>query len=474
MCPLSLSDLVGELGNVVGEEHVACSDIDRLAYSQLGGAGGDFIGGKPDVIVMPGCTEEISYIMQIATRTKTPVVPRGIGSLFTGTNVAKQGGIVIDLARMNRILEVNEDNMVVVAEGGASVYEVMRRCDERDLRFPQQPQYTSGPTMGAAVACNISGARVGRYGRIGEHCVGLEVVLPDGQVVTLGSAAYANTMGHYHRYMGTPDVLGLFVNSGGILGVITKVAVRLDHRYQFTQEISYGWTRGEAKQMSLALYWLLRYRACGVTLVNRWNYVSALERKRVEMPDDTHFVANISVDGHSKEEYDIVERRFRNICVENGGVDLGGLAQFAEGAPRYHHWRGGAVWIGREFTLFVYSTIPTFPQVYDVYEETCRKHDLWSARYIPTWFTYFEQNVGYHFPLLAETFPENPHEMEKLRKWWEEIHVRYTKMGCVQYLIGDVHPRMVAEQLGSAYEFVKRIKKEIDPHNIMNPGHIWR
>lgn len=469
-----IKELADALKNIVGAENVSHDLADRLAYSHVAGAGGDLVGGMPDAIVLPGSPEEISRILQLANRVRVPVVPRAAGSYHAGTNVAKQGGIMVDLCRMNHILEINERNMVVAAEAGASVYHIMRQLDERGLRFPQNPQYTSACTIGAAVSCNISGARVTRYGRFGEHVVGLEVVLPEGEIVTLGSAAYPHGYGHYHRYMGTPDVLSLFVNAGGILGIVTKVAVRVEHRWEFTDEISYGWPRDKAKEMTDAIYWMQRFDVCDVTTLNRWNYHSALQRGRVKIPDDIHFVNNISVDGHSQEEYQLAERRFRNICEQYGGTDLGELGLFTKGAPRYHAWRGGAMWIGREFALMFYHPTWTLPQVYDVYESLCRKYGLWSERYIPTWFSNTEQNVLYTYPLLAETYPEDPTEVEKLRLWHDEIHRELTKLGCVQYLVGDAHPRVVLDALGPAYALVKRIKRFLDPNDIMNPSYLWR
>ncbi len=469
-----MSDLIQNLINVVGKEHVAYSPVDKLVYSHVAGAGGDFIGGEPDVVVMPSSTAEVSRIMQIATRTRTPVVPRAAGSYHGGTQIPQQGGIVIDLGRMNKILEIDEDRMIVVAQGGASVYNIMRQLDEKGLRFPQQPQYTSAPTIGAAVACNISGVRVTRWGRLGEHIVGLEVVLPNGEILMLGSNAYRAKYGHYHRYMGTPDVMGLFVNSGGILGLFTEVAVRVDHRMAVTDEISYGWPRDKMEDMVKAIYWLQRYDACDVTTLNQWNYYSALQRGKINIPEYIHFINNISVDGHTKEEYDIAERRFRDICEKYGGTDLGELGRFTKGGPRYHAWRGGALWTGREFSLMFYHPTIALPEVYDIYEKKCRKYGLWDHKYLPTWFSNTEQNVLYSYPLLGETYPENPAEVDKLRKWYDEIHIELTKLGCVEYLIGDVFPKAVVDGLGPAYEFVKRIKRMVDPDNIMNPSHLWR
>jgi len=412
--------------------------------------------------------------MQLASRTRTPVVPRAAGSSHHGAQVPQQGGIVIDLARMNKILEIDERKMVVVAQGGASVYNIMRQLDERDLRFPQQPQYTSGVTIGAAVSCNISGVRVTRWGRFGEHLVGLEVVLPDGEILMLGSNAYRSKYGHYHRYMGGPDIMGLFVNSGGAMGVFTEVAVRVDHRMEVTDEISYGWPRDKIEEMVEAIYWMQRYDVCDVTTLNRWNYYSALQRGRVNIPENIEFINNISVDGHSKEEYDIAEHRFRQICEKHGGTDLGELGRFTKGGPRYHAWRGIAVWTGREFGPMFYHPTHALPEIYEIWERTCHKYGLWSPRYIPGWFSNTEQNVLYTYPLLGNTYPEDPVEVENLRQWYNEFHIEITKLGCVEYLIGDIFPKLVVDNLGPAAQFIKRLKRMMDPDNIMNPMSIWR
>ena len=254
------------------------------------GPGGDLLEGKADVVVLPRSTEEVSQVVKLANENNVPIVPRGAGTSQWGTNMAVFGGISLDLCLMDKIIDIDEDNMVAVAEGGCSTYKLMFELDKRGLAFPVSPLYTTGPRIGAAVACNITGCHMTRFGRMGDNLTGLEVVLPTGEVVTLGSGAYPSTA-FYHRYVGGPDLIGLFVNAGGTTGVLTKVAFRVKTKPSHQEILGYGWRKEDMQPLTKAMYELQKRYVYDFFLLNEWNfYYAAKKEKRLSLPPEVHFI----------------------------------------------------------------------------------------------------------------------------------------------------------------------------------------
>jgi glycolate oxidase len=170
------------------------------------------------VVVKPGNAAEISDILKLANATKTPVFVRGGGTGLCGAAVPTTDGIVISMERLNKIIEVDKENLMAVGEGGATLGDLIKAADGANLFFPPHPG-DEGAQLGGLVACNAGGARAVKYGVIRNYVKGLEVVLPTGEIVNLGGKLIKNNQGL--------DLLHLMINSSGILGVITKVIFRL-------------------------------------------------------------------------------------------------------------------------------------------------------------------------------------------------------------------------------------------------------
>ncbi len=296
-------NLVSELKEILGEKNVSTSAIDLKAYAYVQGTGADIIGPRlADIIVMPDTANEVSQVVKLANRYKTPIIPRGAGTNSCGMNVAHNGGIVMDMSRLCHEFYIDEENMVAVADAGYSVYWIMRELDKKHLRFPFMPLYTPGPQIGSAVSCNITGNYMTRYGSMGDNVVGLEVVMPTGEIITFGPGAIKGGWGHYQRYVGGPDIMGMFINASGTMGIITKVAVRIKPAPEAEDILCYGWKREETQELTEAMYLLQRKFVYDFFLINRWNYHSAEADGRLRLPEDAHFIAMVSCDADSPSE----------------------------------------------------------------------------------------------------------------------------------------------------------------------------
>jgi len=463
-----------ELEKIVGEKHVSTSSMDLKSYAFVQGTGADMIGMKPaDAVVLPKNALEVSKIVKLANKYKIPIVPRGAGTNSSGMNVAHKGGIVVDMSRLCNEMYIDEDNMVVVAEAGCSVYWIMRELDKKGLRFPFMPLYTAAPQIGSGVSCNITGNYMSRYGSMGDNLVGLEAVMPTGEIITFGPGGMKGGWGHYQRYTGGPDLMGLFVNASGSMGVVTKVAVRIKPAPEVEDILCYGWKREQAKELTEAMYWLQRKFVYDFFLINKWNYHSAEADGRLSIPKDIHFIGVISIDAASGQELEFERRRVVEIAEKNGGVDLGELGKFTMGPPYYRIWLSVSRWMQRIEATYFWCPVKKFPEVYDIWEEVCRKYRFWDEEHCPAWFSFHGRNTCDPYPMLAKANPTDPDELARLKKWWKELNIKLCAAGCVQYDLGDSFPAQNYKVLGPQWDLVRRIKKTIDPNGIMNPSRTY-
>src|SRR5579875_593830 len=192
------SAVLNEFARIVGVEHVHADSAGLIAYS----LDGTFVQDLPDVALTPGTTEEIAAILRMCDRENLPVVPRGAGTSLAGGAIPIDGGVLLSLARMNRIIEIDTANAVAVVQPGVVTGDLQRAVERLGLFYPPDPASLQQSTIGGNVACNAGGPRCLKYGVTKDYVLGLTVVLADGRVQRL-------------------------VGSEGTLGVITEIVLRL-------------------------------------------------------------------------------------------------------------------------------------------------------------------------------------------------------------------------------------------------------
>lgn len=207
--------LAAELQELLGNEVVADDEATLVSHS------GDkwFASHSPQVVVFPESTEHVVELLKFATRTKTPVTARGAGYGYVGGCVPVRGGIALSFARMNRIKEINFADAIAVVEPGVITGELQARAKEQKLFYPPDPASLKDCSMGGNVATNAGGPRCLKYGVTRNYVAGLEVVLANGDVLRTGARVHKNKTGF--------DLIGLFVGSEGMLGVVTEITVKL-------------------------------------------------------------------------------------------------------------------------------------------------------------------------------------------------------------------------------------------------------
>jgi glycolate oxidase len=208
--------LIDTLEKTLGKANVLRTPEDLAVYSY----DGTFAEGRPDLVVLPETTEQVSKIVRMAAEARVPIVPRGMGSgLAAGSIPIPAGGIVLCLTRMNHILEIDTENATVRVEAGVVTADLQAAVEKLGLFYPPDPSSIRHATIGGNVACNAGGPRCLKYGVTGDYVLGLTVVLADGQILKTGQKTIKDVTGY--------DLNGLFTGSEGTLGLVTEVLLRL-------------------------------------------------------------------------------------------------------------------------------------------------------------------------------------------------------------------------------------------------------
>ena len=208
-------NLAAELRKILDNDIIADDPEVLAAHS----ADKWFATREPEVVVLARSTADVSKLLQFASREKIPVTARGGGFGYVGGCVPERGGIVLSLMRMNRIKQISFDDAVAIVEPGVFTAELKAAARAQKLFYPPDPASMKDCTIGGNVATNAGGPRCLKYGVTRNYVIGLEVVLANGDVLRTGGRVHKNKTGF--------DLIGLFVGSEGMLGVVTEITLRL-------------------------------------------------------------------------------------------------------------------------------------------------------------------------------------------------------------------------------------------------------
>ncbi len=210
---------VKDLRRIVGERAVIYEDKEALEAYSSDESGGIYYSHLPEVVVKPENAKQISEIVKLAADARVPITPRGAGSGLAGGAVPIYGGVVISFERMNKIIEIDEENLVAVSEPGVVTNDLCKKVAERNLYYAGYPMSVETSFIGGNVATNAGGSKVIKYGNTVHHILGVEAVLPNGEIVRFGGKRRKDSSGY--------DFVRLLAGSEGTLALFTKIFVNL-------------------------------------------------------------------------------------------------------------------------------------------------------------------------------------------------------------------------------------------------------
>ena len=223
-----MTNLAKELNKAFSKENVLLTPEERYVYS-FDASETRKVSSLADAVVFPKSIEEVVEAVKIANKTNTPIICRGAGTNTVGACVPVNGGIVLNFSFMNKILEINPQNMTARVQPGVVIGDLQKQAEEVGLFYPPDPSNLKVSTIGGSIAQNSAGARCFKYGATKDYILDMLVVMSNGEVIRTGSNTIKNAAGY--------NLGSLFIGSEGTLGIVVEATVKLIPRPQARQVI---------------------------------------------------------------------------------------------------------------------------------------------------------------------------------------------------------------------------------------------
>ncbi len=453
-------NIINELYQVIGKENVLtdkedliCYSYDATSYSHL-----------PEVVVVPSSAEEISLVLKVANKHRMPVVARGGGTNLCGASVPIKGGIVLAMHRLNKIIEIDGDNLVATVEAGVNTEKFQQAVEAKGLFYPPDPQSAKMSTMGGNVAQNAGGPRGFKYGVTRDFVLGMKVVLADGTILDIGGKTIKNVTGY--------DLTKFFTGSEGTLGVIIAITFRLLPlpEAKKTMLAVFGDLMDGARTISS----IVKNKIIPVTLEMMDQETMGLieKSKPVGLPTDAAAAILIEVDG-SEHEVERQMKKIEKVARAEGATDVV-VARTEEEAAKL--WEGrkaafGCMALSAVTPITEDATVPRskLPEMVKFIKDVAKKYSL----SIPVLGHTGDGNLH---PIIC-TDENNLEEMERVEKAIDEIFKETLRLGGTlsgEHGIGLAKQKYMELEVGQdGLNLMRQLKKAVDPNNILNPGKIF-
>ncbi len=454
------NEIYKKIEAIVSSEFVSDADEDRLCHSY------DAAGGKslPDLVVRPATAEEISKIVMLANEYLIPVIPRGSGSGFVGGSTPVAGGIVLILTRMSKIIYVDEDNLTAEVEPGVITQKLQQEVEKAGLFYPPDPASLKFSTIGGNVAVNSGGPRAIKYGVTKDYILGLEAVLPSGEIIHTGVKTTKGVVGY--------DLTRLLIGSEGTLGIITKILLKLLPKPKKVKTALALFP--EVDDAAKAVTEIIRSKIIPATL----EFMDCSAMQCVEdylgmgLPDKAGAMLLIEVDG----DEDVVEKEIKQINLLCNKYNTGQILIAAD------HQEQGKLWAARRAISPALGRLkPTKINEDIVVPRNKIPAIIKRIRKIAEDFNLTIINFGHagdgniHVNIMTDK--QDKDEYERAEKAVKEIFSAVLDLeGTIsgEHGVGLTKSPFIGMEIEPiVLRKMQEIKKIFDPNNIMNPGKIF-
>jgi len=455
-----MASWIAELKAIVGSEDVI-TDPERLLAYECDGL--SLHKHAPSAVVFPESAEEVAGVVRVLGRHRIPFLARGAGTGLSGGAVAVDGGVILELARMNRILEIDYENRIAVVEPGVINLMLTRAVADAGYFYAPDPSSQMACTLGGNVAENAGGPHCLKYGMTVHHVVGLEVVLPNGEIVTLGGHG-ADAVGY--------DLLGLFIGSEGTFGIATKITVRLTRRPQAVKTLLADFLSIEDASRAVSAIIAAGILPSALEMMDRAT-IEAVEASvyAAGLPTDAAAVLLVEVDGLAASvEYEV--SRIVAICRDNGARQVVVARDDAERARLWAGRKGAFGALGRiSPDLMVQDAVIPRSKLPDVLPEICRI----AARYGLRLANVFHAGDGNLHPNICFD-GRNPDEVRRVKEACREIMELCVRVGgslTGEHGVGlDKIAYMPLVFTEDDLDAMARVRAVFDPEGLCNPGKV--
>jgi glycolate oxidase len=452
--------LIKELAAIVGPEHVLASPEERWGYAY----DATDQAHMPDLVVFPGSAAEIAAIVRLAHEHRFPVVPRGAGTGRSGGSVPIAGGVVLVLTRLNRILEISRADLVAVVEPGVILSRLKQAVEAERLYYPPDPASADFCTIGGNVAECAGGAVAVQYGVTRDYVLGLEVVLPTGEIITAGTRTMKGVVGY--------DLTRLFLGSEGTLGVITRITLRLVAKPAARQTLAAGFDTMAQAAETVSLILTSGLAPTALEFMDHVTLSCVKEMLPFDLPEATAALLLMAVDGHPRDVEDRAARMAR-FCLEQGAQPVlrAKTPEEVEGLWRARKVISPALLKVKPHKVSEDVVVPlgAIPALIAGLQEISRRRGLIIPSYGHAGDGNIHVNVLYDHQVDQERQAVNPTV--------EDIFSVVRKLNGTlsgEHGVGLTKAPYLGMELSEAAMALQgRIKQAFDPHNIMNPGKIF-
>ena len=423
------------------------------------------IRGYPEALVEVLNTEEVSKIMKYAYDNDIPVVVRGSGTGLVGGAVSLYGGIMISMVKMNKILELDDENLTLTVEPGVLLMEIAKFVEDYELFYPPDPGEISA-TIGGNINTNAGGMRAVKYGVTRDYVMGLELVLPNGAILNVGGKVVKDSSGY--------SIVDLICGSEGTLAIVTKAILRLLPLPKKTISLLIPFPDLDTAISTVPKIIKAKKIPTAIEFMQREVIIAAEQFLGKKFPDnsaDAYLL--LTFDGNTKEEIKKDYETVANICISEGAYD----AYITDTDERKE-----AVWSARKAFLEAVKASTTEMDECDVVvprnkvaEFIKYTHNLQDEFKIRIRSFGHAGDGNLHIYILKDNLDENTWK-EKLAAVFNKMYNKAIELGGLvsgEHGIGYAKKEFISSQYGEEYmQLMLRIKLAFDPKNILNPGKI--
>jgi len=435
------------------KEELVCYAYDATGQSFL-----------PDAVIFPGTSLEISDILKFACKKKLYVIPRGSGTGMTGGSLPVYGGIVIAMNRFNRILEIDRDNLIAHVEPGVITGEFHEAVENEGLFYPPDPASSSMSSLGGNLAECAGGPRAVKYGVTRDYVLGLEAVLPTGEIIKTGVRTVKGVVGY--------DLTRLIIGSEGTLGVITRLTVRLLPKPESVKTMTAVFNKMETAAETVSEIIRQNIIPRTVEYLDNASIKCAEKSMNAGLPVNAEAMLILEVDGNEN-EVEKAASQLEGLCLSLGATEVK-VAKTEEDAEN--------LWKARKAVspaLFLYGPDKINEDIVvprSRIPDMVRKIDKLRNETGLTMASFGHAGDGnIHFNIILDK--KNKKDLEKAEEAIKVLFDYTLQLGGTisgEHGIGITKAPYIAKEIGMVeLELMKKIKKVFDPEGILNPGKIF-
>jgi len=449
-----------KLRNIVGKAHcsnkkedLACYAYDATAQSYL-----------PDAVLFPRNAEEISAILILANKDGFFVIPRGSGSGMTGGSLAVSGGVILVMSRLNRILEIDKDNLIAHAEPGVVTGRFHQAVEKEGLFYPPDPASSEFSTLGGNLAECAGGPRAVKYGVTRDYVLGLEAVLPTGEIIHIGVQTAKGVVGY--------DLTRLLIGSEGTLGIITRMTLRLLPLPEAVRAMTAVFDKMEKAAETVSEIIRCGFIPRTIEYMDNASIRCVESHLKIGLPVEAEALLLIEVDG-KVDEADMLIKQLKTECMSQGAK----LVKIAENEAEVAN-----LWKARKAispALFKYGPDKINEDIVvprSRIPDMVRKINALKEETGLTMVSFGHAGDGnIHFNIMLDK--KNRAELKKAEEAVEAVFDHTLELGGTisgEHGVGITKAQYMVKEIGSVeIDLMKKIKKVFDPKGILNPGKIF-